>query len=482
MRVRFAPSPTGYLHIGNARTALFNWLFARKMGGTFILRIEDTDLARSTDEYAEGILSDLAWLKLAWNEGPDIGGDRGPYKQSLRQKIYDKYLDELKGKGLAYPCFCQPDELEARRKAAMEKGTAPRYDNRCRALTQKEIAQKAAQGVKPSWRFKVPERTIVVDDVIRGKVEFDTRQLGDFVIMKSDGVPTFHFAVSVDDTLMEITHVIRGEDHLSNTPRHILLFESLGFTPPRFAHLPMILGPDGERLSKRHGAASVSEFRKLGYLPEALNNYLALLGWAPEGDKEILSMDELVAQFSLEKVNRSASTFDYAKLKWVSENYIRNEDLGRIALLALPYLREAGLIEGELTEEEMERVRSVVKLVRPYLACMADVAEHARPLLAETAAASAGDLASISGAAQLLQLLAVDLEKVADIRDVDWKKFFGDLAKASGLKGKALYRPIRIAITGQEHGPELLDVIPVLGKERCIARVRDAILKITEKI
>jgi len=471
IRVRFAPSPTGFLHIGNARTALFNWLFARKNGGVFVLRIEDTDLARSTDEYADGVLSDLAWLKLEWDEGPDIGGNYGPYKQSLRQKIYEKHLAEFHAKGLAYPCFCQSDELEERRQAAMKAGTAPRYDNRCRHLTKEEVAQKTAQGVKPSWRFKVPEKTIIVDDIIRGKVEFDTRLLGDFVIMKSDGQPTFHFAVSVDDALMEITHVVRGEDHLSNTPRHILLFEALNFTPPKFAHLPMILGPDGERLSKRHGAASVSEFRKMGYMPEALINYLALLGWSPEGQKELLPVDELAGQFSLEKVNKSASTFDYAKLNWVSENYIRNEDLGRVTSLALPYLKDAGLIEGELNEEQIEGIRNVVKIVRPYLACMSDVVRHARALLCDTPDLNPADLQELAGKEDLLKLFVAEMEKIDDVKTVDWKGFFAELSKKSGLKGKSLFKPIRIAVTGAEHGPEMLDVIPVLGKQRCIRRV-----------
>jgi glutamyl-tRNA synthetase len=479
VRVRFAPSPTGYLHIGNARTALFNWLFARKNGGVFVLRIEDTDLARSTDAYAEGVLSDLAWLKLAWDEGPDIGGNYGPYKQSLRQKIYEKHLDGFREKGLAYPCFCRPEELEERRQSAMRSGAAPRYDNRCRGLTAGQIAEKTARGIKPSWRFKVPEKIIIVDDIIRGKVEFDTRLLGDFVIMKSDGQPTFHFAVSVDDALMEITHVVRGEDHLSNTPRHILLFEALGYAPPKFAHLPMILGADGERLSKRHGAASVSEFRKMGYLPEALDNYLALLGWSPGDKKELLSADELVGQFALEDVNKSASIFDYAKLNWVSANYIRNEDLGRLTSLALPYLKDAGLIAGELNEEDIERVRSVVKIVRPYLNCISDVAGHARALLCDTADITPEDMQELQGKGELLRLFIAEMAKVEDVISVDWKAFFAELSKKSGLKGKALFKPIRLAVTGAAHGPEMLDVIPVLGKQRCVNRITAILEKLT---
>ncbi|MFC2149487.1 glutamate--tRNA ligase [Candidatus Auribacterota bacterium] len=478
IRVRFAPSPTGFMHVGNTRTALFNWLFAKKHGGTFILRIEDTDAERSSEKFYENIISELRWLGLNWDEGPDTGGNYGPYRQSLRKKVYGNYFNVLKSQGIIYPCYCQPEELDRRRKEALSKGLPPGYDNRCRSLNAGEIAGKEAAGIKPSWRFKVPEKKIVIDDIIRGKVEFDTKLLGDFVISKSDGSPVFHFAVCVDDGLMKVTHVIRGEDHLSNTPRHILLFEAMGFEPPKFAHLPMIMGPDGSRLSKRHGAVSVTEFRKMGYLPEALVNYLGLLGWAPEGGKEIISAEQMVSEFRLEKVNKSSAIFDHAKLNWISGSYIRNEDIKRITALALPYLKEAGLIKGNISEERMEEIERVINLVRPYLNRVSEVVDHAKALITDSFEVNQEDIDCLKEKEGLLGLFLDEADNSAG-DDLDWKTFFSDLMKKSGLKGKAFYLPIRIGVTGSSQGPELIDVLSALGKDRCVNRVRNVLSKIS---
>ena len=471
VRVRFAPSPTGYMHIGNARTALFNWFFAKKHNGTFIVRIEDTDRERSKEEYTQAMLEDLNWLQLPWNEGPDIGGEYGPYTQSMRSQLYTTHFETLKSKGHIYPCFCQPDELDFRRKEAMKNGTAPKYDNRCRDLTEKDIQEKTDLGIKPSWRFKVPERIVRVDDIIRGTVEFDTSIMGDFVIMKSGGIPTFHFAVCIDDGLMKISHVIRGEDHLSNTPKHVLLFEALGYPLPLFAHMPMIMGPDGQRLSKRHGVTSVSEFRELGYLPEALKNYLALLGWAPKDNKEIMGIDEMVDEFSLERVNKSASIFDYTKLNWVNANYLRNTDCGRITDLAMPYLARAGLIKENVDECQMEEITKIVQLVLPYLRCLSEVSEHVEKILNDTIVLGPEEKEIVKDSAILFQEFISGLGSEECGVDYDWKAYFSAVMKKTGLKGKQFYMPLRIAITGSAHGPELIDVINILGKIRCCARV-----------
>src|SRR5256714_338367 len=344
MRVRFAPSPTGQLHVGNARTALFNWLLARGTGGTFVLRIEDTDVERSTRESESAIVRDLRWLGLDWDEGPDVGGAHGPYRQSERLHLYQSYAKELLGAGAAYYCFCTMEQLEAERQAAVAEGRPVQYSGTCRNLSQDDVAARVAAGEQPAIRFRVPEGTdIVFTDLVRGEVRFPNEVIGDPVIVRADGTPAYNFAVVVDDALMEVTHVIRGEDHLSNTPRQLLLYEALGFTPPQFAHLALVMGPDHSPLSKRHGATSVDEFRAKGYLPEALVNYLALIGWSPGNDEELLPVDELARRFSLDRVGHSAGVFDEEKLAWVNRHYLKMSDPARIANLAVPLFNNAGV-------------------------------------------------------------------------------------------------------------------------------------------
>src|SRR5438094_3901620 len=353
MRVRFAPSPSGHLHVGNARTALFNWLFARGASGTFILRIEDTDVERSTRESEAAILRDLRWLGLDWDEGPDIGGPRGPYRQSERLHLYESYASELLNLGHAYHCFCSTAQLDIERQTALAEGRPAHYAGTCRRLTREQADERIAAGERPAIRFRVSEgRDVAFKDVVRGDVRFHTDVIGDPIIVRADGHPAYNFAAVVDDALMEVTHVVRGEDHISNTPRQILLYEALGFTAPAFAHLALVMGPDHSPLSKRHGATSVAEFRAKGYLPEALLNYLALIGWSPRGsaagrsggdETELLPIDELARRFSLDRVGLSAGVFDEEKLAWVNRHYLKVADPLRLAELSVPHFIDAGV-------------------------------------------------------------------------------------------------------------------------------------------
>src|SRR3954453_12687126 len=360
MRVRFAPSPTGQLHVGNARTALFNWLLARGHDGTFILRIEDTDVERSTKQSEESILDDLRWLGLEWDEGPDVGGACGPYRQSERLHLYSSYANELLAGGHAYYCFCPPQKLEDDRRKDLAAGRPPRYRGTCRSLAPEDARRRLDGGERGVIRFRVPEHTeVAFQDLVRGEVTFSTDVIGDPVLVRSDGRPAYNFAVVVDDALMEVTHVIRGEDHISNTPRQILLYRALGFAPPRFAHLSLVLGPDHTPLSKRHGATSVAEFRARGYLPEALTNYLALIGWSPGEGDELLPLDELSKRFRLEDVGHSAGVFDVDKLSWVNRHYLKTADPNRITGLTVPYLHAAGWV-AEPNEAGMTFLASIV--------------------------------------------------------------------------------------------------------------------------
>src|SRR5882672_3454309 len=355
MRVRFAPSPTGALHVGNVRTAIFNWLLARGSGGTFVLRIEDTDVERSTRQSEVSMIDDLRWLGLDWDEGPDIGGAHGPYRDSERLHLYQSYAKELLNAGSAYFCFCSTTQLDADRQAAVAEGRPALYPGTCRKLSIEQAQARMVAGERPAIRFRVPDdRDVVFTDAVRGEVRFPGDVIGDPIIVRADGHPAYNFAVVVDDALMEITHVIRGEDHISNTPRQVLLYEAMGFTPPKFAHLALVLGPDHSPLSKRHGATSVAEFRAKGYLPEAVVNYLALLGWSPrpgsaagrsvaDDAAELLPVDELARRFSLERVGHSAGVFDEEKLAWANRHYLKMADPARIAALAVPYFQQAGI-------------------------------------------------------------------------------------------------------------------------------------------
>src|SRR6188474_103280 len=369
MRVRFAPSPTGQLHVGNARTALFNWLLAHGHDGTLILRIEDTDAERSTRESETGILEDLRWLGLHWDEGPDMGGPHGPYRQSERLHLYASYANELIAGGNAYYCFCLPSKLERDRKEDLAAGRPPKYHGTCRDLPAEQARARTEAGERPVIRFKVPPAIEVsFNDAVRGEVTFNTEVIGDPVLVRSDGRPAYNFAVVVDDALMEVTHAIRGEDHISNTPRQLLLYRALGFAPPRFAHLSLVLGPDHTPLSKRHGATSVAEFRERGYLPEALTNYLALIGWSPRSgggetadDAELMPMEELARRFALEDVGHSAGVFDPEKLAWMNRYYMKIASPGRMAAESARYFQGRGFLRRK-TEIAMAYVESILPM------------------------------------------------------------------------------------------------------------------------
>lgn len=457
IRVRFAPSPTGNLHIGSARTALFNYLYARHTGGKFILRIEDTDRERSREEYTQNILEGLKWLGLAWDEGP--------LYQSQRLSIYQGYADQLKTAKAIYPCYCTEEELEKRREAALQKGEAPRYDGRCRNLTPEQVEMFEKEGRKPSYRFRVPSKEITVQDAIKGAIPFDMSLIGDFVVIKSDSYPSYNFAVVVDDLEMGITHVIRGEDHLSNTPRQIAIYQALEKKSPAFGHIPMILGPDRSKLSKRHGATSVVQYADEGYLPEAIVNYLSLLGWSPpEGKGELFHLEELGRLFDLSKVAHSNAVFDIEKLNWMNGQYIKKLDQARYLELAIPNLKKAGY-----TWDSDEWIRSALEMVRADLHRMDQVAEKVKFLFEEPIEA---DWQEIDQGKAVTVLEA--LEK--DLKNISWEEAairqgIKDLSYGLKIKGKELFMPIRLALTGSHAGPELYKIIYLFGRGKSLQRL-----------
>jgi len=471
MRLRFAPSPTGYLHIGNARTALFNYLLAKKHQGRFILRIEDTDIARSKKEFEAGIIEDLRWLGLNWDEGPDKGGNFGPYRQSERLKTYQEFAEKLLKENKAYHCYCTKEELDQRNKELLARKESPRYDNRCRNLSDEQKKKYLEEGRKPVIRFKIPEKTIEVNDLIRGKVSFDTKLMGDFIIMKSDGKPAFNFAVVVDDILMRITTVIRGEDHLSNTPRHIMLFEALNSKIPEFAHMAMTMGPDGSRLSKRHGATSIREYRKLGMLPEALFNYLALLGWGSKKDQEIFTKEELIKEFSLERCKEGAAIFDPEKLTWMNGLYIRKKKPQELAKLSIPYLEEKGLREKE------DYLIKVIALERERIKKLSEIPDLIEHFLVEKIKFSpeALLLSKKPEVKEILTSLKQELENLSDFSAASLEKIIREWTKNNGLKTKDVFHPLRVAITGRTIGPGLFETMEVLGKEKVIQRLMEVL-------
>ncbi len=473
VRVRFAPSPTGYLHVGGARTALFNWLFARHNRGAFILRIEDTDRERSADKYEKAIIEDLRYLGLDWDEGMEVGGRYGPYRQSQRLDLYKEYACRLLKEKKAYYCYCIEEELEAKRKEALRQGRTPRYDGKCRNLTEEQKRKYEKEGRRPTVRFKVPKKRVVVSDLVRGEVTFEADALGDFIILRSDGVAAFNFANIIDDMSMKITHVIRGEDHLSNTPRQILLYQALGAKLPKFAHISMILGPDRTRLSKRHGATAIREYRRKGYLPEALVNYLSLLGWYPPDGEEIKSTKELIKEFSLDHVSKSSAIFDNQKLNWMNGRYIRKASLKRIRNLAIPYLREAGYLKGRIIPAKKRWLLKVIEATRTHLDYLDQVPKETEVFFNKEIKISKKGKETLKKESSKKVLFALKnrLKKIKEITDRNFKTLMKDLEKEIGFRGKNLYLPIRVALTGQNKGPELYLILPILGKRECLKRL-----------
>jgi nondiscriminating glutamyl-tRNA synthetase len=471
MRLRFAPSPTGQLHVGNARTALFNWLLARGSDAAFVLRIEDTDVERSTLESEAAILRDLRWLGLDWDEGPDVGGPCGPYRQSERLHLYGSYAKELLSAGQAYYCFCSPAQLEADRAADMAAVRPVRYSGRCRQIVRADAEERIAAGERPAIRFLVPEhREVVFADAVRGDVRFQSDVIGDPVIMRASGTPAYNFAVVVDDALMAITHVIRGEDHIPNTPRQLLLYEALGFAPPTFAHLSLVMGPDHAPLSKRHGATSVAEFRSKGYLPEALVNYLALIGWSPRSkagaDTELMPIGELARRFSLDAVVLSAGVFDAEKLAWVNRHYLKTAAPARIAELSIPFFRNAGFDMAPHAQG-----LEFLAMVLPVASASVDRLDQVPARLAflfdfspEAALADPAVAAEMraDGPRAVVRALAEQLAGAPRLNRDRFRAIAAAVKAKTGQKGRALFHPIRVALTGRAEGPELDLAIPAI--------------------
>ncbi len=476
VRVRFAPSPTGYLHVGGARTALFNWLFARHHEGDFVLRIEDTDLARSTDEATQVIFDAMRFLGLDWDEGPGKGGDYGPYYQSERLDIYKEYVEKLISIDRAYECFCTPEELEQKRKEQMKQGLATRYDGRCAHLTEEEKAQFRAEGRKPVVRFRAEQEGATdVLDMIRGSVRFENTQIDDFVIYKSDGMPTYNFAVVIDDALMGITHVIRGEDHLSNTPKQIQIYEALGFSVPKFAHIPMILGPDKSLLSKRHGATSVMQFHDEGYLAEAMVNYLSLLGWGYDDSQTIFSKSELIEKFSLERVSKNPAVFDLKKLEWMNGVYIRELSLEEFYDRALPFLQEAGFLPAEPSAAERDYVLRILKELQSRVKLVSDVVEMAEYFFIDDYEYNEKAVRKVLSKPQAADILRFALDAISsapDLSEENLKPLFVQGQEKFGVKMGEIIQPIRVAVTGTNVSPGIYEVLELLGQERSRERIQ----------
>jgi glutamyl-tRNA synthetase len=469
-RVRFAPSPTGYLHVGGARTALFNWLYARRHHGTFVLRIEDTDVERSSADMVTGILDGLRWLGLDWDEGPDTGGPYAPYSQSERLDRYRAAAATLVADGHAYYCYCTPDRLQAERERAEQRGEAWRYDRACLALRADRMAELEASGAPKAIRFKVPATRTQFADAVHGPIEFDGANIEDFVILRSDSHPTYHLSVVVDDMEMQISHVIRGDDHISNTPKHVLLFQAFGAPIPQFAHVPLILGADKKRLSKRHGATSVTEYQRQGYLPGAMVNFLALLGWSPGDDRELMSATELIESFSLEGISGGNAVFDTDKLDWMNGQYIARLPIGELVQAVEPLLADAGLGPPP----SVEWLRRLVELLRPRAKRLTDFVDLAAPYLREPIEYEAEAVEKHLGTPGLADHVAALMRSLRAVDPFDEphvETAVRQTAADRSMKAGTLIHAVRVAVTGRTTSPGLFEVLVLLGRERTIARL-----------
>jgi glutamyl-tRNA synthetase len=472
-RVRFAPSPTGYLHVGGARTALFNWLYARKHGGVFVLRIEDTDVERSSADMVTGILDGLRWLGLDWDEGPLVGGPHDPYFQSQRLDRYRAAAERLAREGHAYYCYCSAERLRVERERAEARGEAWRYDRTCLALSAEARADLDAKGTAKALRFKVRPGQTSFADAVHGAITFDGANIEDFVVLRSDGHPTYHLSVVVDDVDMAITHVIRGDDHISNTPKHVLLFEAMGAAIPRFAHVPLILGADKKRLSKRHGATSVTEYEKQGYFSAAMVNFLALLGWAPGDDRELLSKADLIEAFSLEAISGGNAVFNTEKLDWMNGQYIGRMSAAELAAAVMPQLREAGLLHTAIAQDSV-RFGRLLELLRPRAKRLTDFVDQARPLLLDEVVYTQEAIDKYLTNPDLARQLGVLRAALAGIEPFDEAGIEATLRHAAetlGIKAGALIHATRVAVTGRLTSPGLFEVLALLGREATVARL-----------
>jgi glutamyl-tRNA synthetase len=477
-RVRFAPSPTGYLHVGGARTALFNWLYARRNGGAFLLRIEDTDVERSSADMVNGILDGLRWLGLTWDEGPEVGGPCAPYFQAQRFDRHRSAAHRLVESRHAYPCFCSAERLRQERERAEQRGEAWQYDRTCLALSPDRVKDLEAAGTPRTIRFKVPAGITGFDDAVHGRIEFDGANIEDFVILRSDDSPIYHLSVVVDDVDMGITDVIRGDDHISNTPKHVLLFRALGALVPRFAHVPLILGSDKKRLSKRHGATSVTEYQRQGYLPDAMVNFLALLGWSPGDDRELMTTTELIASFSLDGISGGNAVFNTEKLDWMNGQYIARTSIADLAAIMRPMFDEGGL-GGQTLVQDVASFHRLLELLRPRAKRLTDFIEQGRPLVVDAVEyepeaiekhLSAPDLAGHVAA------LADTLTHTTPFDEAQVEAAVRGTATARGIKAGALIHATRVAVTGRTASPGLFEVLAWLGPDRTHARL-DRLLK-----
>ncbi|HEY2499217.1 MAG TPA: glutamate--tRNA ligase [Candidatus Angelobacter sp.] len=468
VRVRFAPSPTGQLHIGNVRTALFNWLFARQKRGTFILRIEDTDLERSEARYETQLMDDLKWLGIDWDEGPDVGGPYPPYRQSDKMDVYRGYAERLIKEQKAYYCFCSAEELERDRQQAMAEQRQPNYSGKCRNLDPAEVERRRSSGEPAAIRLKIPEHPIRFYDIVRGDVEFSNEVVSDPIIVRSSGMPIYNYVVVIDDADMKITHVIRGDDHISNTPKQVAVYEALGLPVPEFAHLSTILGPDRERLSKRHGATSMANFREMGILPEALMNYLALLGWAPSGgDREIFSKEELIKEFDLERVNPAPAVFDTEKLHWLNRHYIKQSPPDRIHQMGTEMLQRADLLPASVNGSVSGWANALIDLLAPYVDQLNQLRDKAKiifnhdPISALALPENAEAFANDKGKA-VARAFAKRASSESPLTPERFKAIMDEVKAETGAKGKDLFHPVRIMLIGSHSGPDFNKLIPVI--------------------
>lgn len=481
VRVRFAPSPTGYVHVGSLRTALYNYLFAKKHGGSYALRIEDTDRTRLVDDAIDNLVNAFDWANIMHDEGPFFKdgklvevGEYGPYIQSERLDLYRPYVDQLLESGHAYYCFCTKERLDEVRESNKAKGIFAGYDGHCRELPVEDAKKRIEAGESYVVRLKMPkDRELVFEDLVRGTVKMNTADSDDQVLLKADGFPTYHMAVVVDDHLMGITHMIRGEEWLPSTPKQIMLYEALGWEMPKIVHLSNILNTEKKKLSKRHDSVAVEDFKQKGYLPEALINFLALVGWSPEGEDEIMTLEEMTQKFSFERVSKSGGVFDVQKLNWMNNQYIRNADEDRLANLAMPYLIEAGYFDADGVEGHFEWVKRIVQLVKEHLEYMAQVTDHFPLFIGETVEVEdeAKEMIELDHVAHMIEVMTDKMAEAESFEAADIKAIFKLVQKETGYKGKNLFMPSRIAVTGQMHGPDLMETIAILGKETTIKRM-----------
>ncbi|TXC85577.1 glutamate--tRNA ligase [Metabacillus litoralis] len=480
VRVRYAPSPTGHLHIGNARTALFNYLFAKNQGGKFIIRIEDTDKKRNIEGGEQSQLKYLNWLGINWDESVDVGGEYGPYRQSERTDIYKKYYEELLEKGLAYKCFCTEEDLEKEREEQIARGETPQYSGKHASLTVEEQQVLEGQGLKPSIRFRVPaKKEYRFNDMVKGDISFESEGMGDFVIVKKDGTPTYNFAVAVDDHLMKISHVLRGEDHISNTPKQMMIYEAFGWDIPVFGHMTLIVNENRKKLSKRDESIIqfIEQYEELGYLPDALFNFISLLGWSPGGEEEVYSKEQLIEIFDSARLSKSPAVFDTQKLAWMNNQYIKQLDLAQLIPLSLPHLEKAGKVTDDMNEEAKDRIHQLIALYQEQMSYGAEIVELTELFFKEdiTYNREAETVLEGESVPEVLKAFLTEVESVEDFSAEQVKSSIKAVQKATGQKGKNLFMPIRVAITGQTHGPDLPKSIAVLGKNIVISRLNSVI-------